>query len=637
MSRLSFILLAAAGIAFGASAQQSLTITTGRVSYIYDTDLTGVMTYTDGTTLTVDSRPFSLSDITSARVTVAEAPKGTVSITYADADTRVTVAGDIARYIDVTLDGDHVSITQSDLLSETSGGEITYRLSGTAADGSFTLAGSYKATLELSGLQLTSQRGAALDIRNGKRIKIKSTEGTANVLTDCAGGSQKGCITCKGHLEFSGKGALTVTGLTGHAIHAKEYVTVKNTDILVPSSVKDGINCAQYFTIESGSVTIEKPGDDGLQCSFKDDTDREAEDTGTITIAGGTITANASATAAKALKADGDFLITAGSVTASVTGGGMWDSEKSKTKASTCISADGNVTISGGELDLTATGSGGKGISCDGHLLMSDGHLTAKTSGGIFAYVNGTAYDNYTGNTDWLDSDAKSSPKGAKADGNMTITGGRIDITTTGNGGEGLESKAILTIEGGTIRINAYDDAINSSSHMYIRGGDIEVVASHNDGLDSNGNMYISGGRVLAFGTSSPECGIDVNDEDGYKLYFTGGYILGVGGGNSVPSSSESTQPYTVTSQSVTAGQTITISNGSETYAEFTVPAGYSGSSSQGGWGGGWGPGGGSGSSILISIPELVSGQSYTVTAGSSSTTATARTTGGGSGPGGRP
>lgn len=190
---------------------------------------------------------------------------------------------------------------------------------------------------------------------------------------------------------------------------------------------------------------------------------------------------------------------------------------------------------------------------------------------------------------------------------------------------------------GGTLNIRAYDDAINSSGHMYIKGGDITVVATANDGLDSNGNMYISGGTIRAFGASQPECGIDANEEEGYSVIFTGGVLLAVGGGNSTPSKSESTQPYVTGSASLSSGQEVTLKNGSEVLATFTVPEGYNGSS-QGG--GGWpGPGGGmGGSSVLVSCPGLTSGSSYTLTAGSSSSTVSARLTGGGRpGPGGRP
>ena len=89
----------------------------------------------------------------------------------------------------------------------------------------------------------------------------------------------------------------------------------------------------------------------------------------------------------------------------------------------------------------------------------------------MYAYVNGTEYPNYTGNTDRLTSDRKSSPKGMKVDGDVTINGGSINVTTTGNGGEGIESKSEMTVNAGTIVVNSRDDGLNSSSHMYIKGG----------------------------------------------------------------------------------------------------------------------------------------------------------------------
>ncbi|MDE5795923.1 MAG: carbohydrate-binding domain-containing protein [Muribaculaceae bacterium] len=241
----------------------------------------------------------------------------------------------------------------------------------------------------------------------------------------------------------------------------------------------------------------------------------------------------------------------------------------------------------------------------------------------------------YTGNTDRLDSDMKSSPKGIKADGDVEINGGEINVTTTGNGAEGIESKSVLTINDGNITVYSTDDAINSSSHLYIKGGNITVMASGNDGLDSNGNMYIQGGYIMAFGAGMPECGIDANEEDGYTVIFSGGTLLGVGGNNSVPSSSSgSTQPYVLSNSSVTADSEIILTddNGTE-LARFTVPADYKVSE-----GSGFGPGGAGGgnnrTSILITCEGLTNGSTYTLKSGTSESSVTARLTGNGSGPG---
>ncbi|MDE7142500.1 MAG: carbohydrate-binding domain-containing protein, partial [Muribaculaceae bacterium] len=414
-------------------------------------------------------------------------------------------------------------------------------------------------------------------------------------------------------------------------IYAKEYITLKNASVYVVSAVKDGLNCNQYFAMESGLLDISGTGDDGMQVSFKDDADREAEDTGSIIISGGTLRATSSAAATKAVKADGFFTITGGELTASTSGTGMWDSAAAKTKAAACVSADGGISVEGGQTTLSATGAGGKGFNTDAEFRMDGGQVDITTTGGIYAYVNGREYENYTGNTDNLDSDAKSSPKGIKADGGVVFDGGVINVTTTGHGGEGIESKSELTINDGVLNIRSYDDAINSAGNMYINGGVVTVIATGNDGLDSNKNLYINGGVVRAFGAGSPECGIDANDEAGYSVIFTGGMLLAAGGSNSTPSGSESVQPYLSLSNSLKAGDTVTVKSGDSVLASFEVPEGYNASgSSMGGRPGGFG--GSMGGGLLISCPGLVSGSSYTVTYGTTTATATAQLKGSSSG-----
>ena len=622
----------AACVVCTALSAQTLNIVSGNVTYSVPAVQAGEMVYADGQTITVLGKTLYMSEITRMYIDDSAVTDNTVNVTYSGSEAYVVIAGNIMQYVTPSVSGAYVSLTQEATVGDTTCGEISYSLSGESADGQFTLTGSYKATVNLYGLSLTCATGAPLNIQNGKRIELSVKSGTENTLKDCAGGTQKGCLVCTGHLELKGNGILNVTGLTGHAIYAKEYVTMKNCTINVLGSVKDGLNCNQYFTMTSGTLNISGIGDDALQVSFKDDVNREAEDTGTITVNGGSITAEVTATAAKGLKADGNAIFTNGDIKITTSGGGKWDTTDLKTKASTCISADGYIQVDGGTFDLTSTGSGGKGFSCDGEFIYNGGNTTISTSGGIFAYVNGTTYDNYTGNTDNLDSDYKSSAKGIKADGNVTISGGNINVTTTGNGAEGIESKAILTINDGTIVANTRDDAINSSSHMYIKGGNITVVATNNDGLDANGNLYIEGGVVRAFGAGSPECGLDANEEQNYHVYFTGGMVLAVGGGNSVPNSSASTQPYVSGSASLTAGSTVTLSSNGTTLATFTVPSNYT--SSGGSTGGGGRPGrpgsSSGGSSVLVSCPGLTAGSSYTLACGSSSSTVTAQQYGSG-------
>lgn len=618
------------------ASAQTFNVNSSGVTYSYPSSTTGEMNIGQNRSLEISGRSFQLVDGVRMWVDNSVVEDNVVSVVYSSTGASVTVAGNIARYIEASVDGGHVNVTQSPDVSASTCGEITYRLKGNSEAGSFSMTGSFKSTIELNGVSLASDKGAALDIQNGKRINLRVGAGTDNYLSDFKSGDQKGCVVCKGHLEVKGEGNLYVAGNASHALYAKEYIEISNASVTVASAKKDGLNCNQYFAMKSGSLQIDNVGDDGVQVSYKDETDREAEDTGAVTVKGGKININVTAAAAKGIKCEGPMTISGGEFDIKVTGHGVWDSAKNKTKASACLGSDENIDINGGTLRLTATGGGGKGINCDGDLNITDGKIDIHTSGGVVAYVNGSLNTNYTGNTDRISSDMKSSPKGIKADGNVVISGGETNVVTAGNGAEGIESKSTLTITDGTVKVKATDDAINSSSHLYIKGGNVTAISTGNDGLDSNGNLYIEGGYVMVFGSGSPECGLDANEEQGYTVIFTGGTVLAVGGGNSVPSSSSgSKQPYVSGSGSVSANMQIKLTDSAgNALASFTVPAEYNSSSS--GSGTRPGPGGSSGGSILITCPGLSSGTQYKLGLGTTTTSVSAQLTGS-SGGGGRP
>jgi hypothetical protein len=242
------------------------------------------------------------------------------------------------------------------------------------------------------------------------------------------------------------------------------------------------------------------------------------------------------------------------------------------------VFSEGKLLFSGAGL-VTVNGNTKNGIASDDYI---------KVFPGANIYVKATA------------------GHGIKANDSIIVKGGVMVRATGGEGSEGIESKAVMTINDGTVQVLAYDDAINSSSHLYIKGGSVLAYSTGNDGLDSNGNMYIQGGTTVAYGTRQPECGIDANEEGGYSVYFLGGNLFAIGGGNSVPSSSQSTQGYVTTTGTVSAGSTATISSGSTTLATFSLPASYSSGS------------------VLVTANGMKSGSSYTLSVGSSSTTLTA-------------
>lgn len=582
-----YILLAALVLTATAAIAQTLNVTVGDVTYLFPSSQTGDMTYSDGTTLTIMNKSFSLADISSMTVDNTKVDDSCIGVTFDGTSAKVTIAGNIAQYVTPEVNGAHVSIAQSSDLVE----EITYSLTGTTTDGEFYMSGSYKATVVLNGLTLTNTApvysGAAIHIQNSKRIKVKVVEGTVNNLTDAADGSQKGCLYIKGHAEFAQKGTLNITGNVKHGIKTGEYFTMKNASINILSALGDGISCSQYLLMESGTVNISNVGDDGIQCDLDGDAstgvtiDHEDEDTGNVYILGGTINIISTATAAKGIKCDGDMNISGGDITIKTTGGGTWDEEDLETKAACGLSCDGNMTISGGTINITSTGSGGKGIKCDGVLTVTDGTIDIVTTGALY-YNNGTTENtNYTGNTDRVSSDYYSSPKGIKAGvktesgssntytGGIDISGGSITVSTSGRNGEGIESKSYLNISGGHITVNSFDDGINSAQDLTISGGYVYARATNNDGIDANGNCYIKGGVVFAIGASSPEVAIDANSEEQKKLYFTGGTLVALGGLESGSSLSQTCY----SSSSWSKNTWYALYNGSDVALAFKTPA----------------------------------------------------------------
>ncbi|MBO7129048.1 MAG: carbohydrate-binding domain-containing protein [Prevotella sp.] len=352
-----------------AAGAQTLKVTTTNGTYQYPaSEMTehSPALFSGGTTLTIGNDVFDISDITSIEVVRSQesgVEDNTVNIVYNGSTATVTMADNVMSYVTATVNGAHVTITQTNT-DAVDGDEITYVLSGTTTDGGFELDGDYKCTIALDGLTLTNPSGAAINISNGKRIQISAKKNTVNTLTDGTGGSQTGCIYSKGQIQLQGYGTLNVTGKTKHAIKSGDYIAIKNLTLNITSAVKDGINCNEYFLMESGTVTISSAGDEGIQCeldgtsSTGETTDHEDEDSGNIYIEGGILTVNA---AGEGIESKGELHITGGEVCV--------------TAKDDAINAASHLTISGGK--VYACSSGNDGIDANGNCYIKGGLVYA--------------------------------------------------------------------------------------------------------------------------------------------------------------------------------------------------------------------------------------------------------------------
>ncbi|MGN0070145.1 MAG: carbohydrate-binding domain-containing protein [Prevotella sp.] len=601
-------LLIALSAAWAKGDAQTLNIVTGNITYAIPAVQAGDMVYTDGLSLTVLGKVYALAEVDRMYIDQTDVTDNQIVVNYEGAEAKVLVAGNAARYLTISAEGADVNIVQSADLTE----ELTYVLQGASEDGSFFMDGELKATVVLNGLQLANADGYAIDIENGKRISVELADGTQNTLADGTGGTQKGCFMVNGHAEFKGAGTLTLTGNTKHAFWGDEYVQLKKSTgtITVLGAVGDGFNVNQYFEQNGGNVVISGVGDDGIQVSMAGD--GETGD-GQIMLNGGSLDITVSGDASKGLNAEQDITVTGGNHTITTTGNGTYDTTESEAKACAAIKTDANMTIDGGTLTLKSTGTGGKGIKTDGTLTINDGAVVnIVTTGAIYNYgstsggsttgpgSNRPGGGGFPGGS--TSSANTSSPKGIKSTGDLTINGGQVYVSSSAS--EGIESKSVLTINGGQVEVESSDDGINSASHMYIKGGDIYVNASSNDGLDSNGNLYIEGGRCVVYGSGSPECGLDANEEGGYKVYITGGTVVALGGSTSYPTSTTNAQPVIVYRGTASNGTTLALCDAQGTpVLAFKVGKAYSGTAT-----------------VVITDPAMQSGSAYTLYSGATAT-----------------
>ena len=445
-----------------------------------------------------------------------------------------------------------VSINGNDVIATNNTDQvIKYVLTGETGDGFFKLYSTKKQAIVLNSVSITNPDGAAINNQSKKRTFIVLNDGTKNYLTDGANYSEatdsedmKGCFFSEGQLIFSGSGYLEVDANCKAGIRSDDYVrTMPKANIWVDASAGNGIRGNEAVIVTGGVVNI-----------------------------------NVTGTADKGISTDGEVRIEGGRTTIFTSGGYEYDSDENDYSACSGIKADSVININGGELNIKSTGIGGKGLNCDDEININDGVVRIITTG-----------------KRQKDSKGSVSPKGIKADGKITVSGGQTQVRLegTGDGTEGIESKSEIHIEAGTVESYSYDDAINSAGNLYIDGGYVYARSYNNDAIDANKNLYINGGVVIAEGAGQPECGLDAAEQ--YKAYINGGTVIAIGGGMQAIDSSSKQASIAV---SASMGMKVGILDGSKAILAYTTPSSNCGTA------------------LMISSPSFKSGSSYTLRAG---------------------
>ncbi len=526
----------------------------------------------------------------------------------------------------IQMDGDSVSSSSDSVgISDsvvTITEEAVYILSGTLDDGMIIVDASDDADIRLvfNGVTIQSETSAALYIREADNVVVTLAEGTENYLSN--GGTFTaidennidGAIFSKQDLTLNGAGTLTVISPSGHGVVCKDDLAITGGSYSV-TAASHGLDANDSIRITGDTELTVDAGKDGLHAENDED-----DSLGFVYISDGVMDIEAEG---DGISAGAYMQISAG--TFSVTAGGGSENGSSTSSDSYGGFRGGSPAgKTGAESDTDSesedeSSTSMKGIKADGAMLISDGTFTIDSAddavhSNTSITVNGGTFEIATGDDAF------------HADDTLTVADGVINISTSYEGLEALH----VDIQGGEITLTATDDGLNaaggtdfsgteggrdgmfggggwesgsSDGSIVISAGTLYINAS-GDGLDANGTIEISGGYITVVGPTEGDT--STLDYD-VSAVITGGTFIGTGASGMAQTFSDSEQGViAVTTGSQSAGTTVTISDpDGSTLLEITPELSFD--------------------VVIFSSPDLVSGETYSVTAGSVSGEAEAK------------
>ena len=394
----------------------------------------------------------------------------------------------------VAIDGQTITITE----------EGTYLLSGSLSNGSVVVATdeNVKVRLILNGVAIDNDSSAAIYVQSADKVFITLAPDSENMLSN--GGTYEAVddnnidsvIFSKSDLTLNGSGSLTVTAKAGHGIVSKDDLVITGGTYAI-TAASQGLSGKDSIRILDGDFTIAS-GKDALYSENEDNAEK-----GFVYIAGGNFNLTASG---DGISASGNMTLLDGMYTMT-TGGG---------------SENGKDHQEGGP-----GGSGGPGgMDNPGEDMMTSGERPKENRGEMSDNdqmtppsdnsQNGTSSDN----SESADNRPTAPSDNQQPSGQMMEQPDRSDEETETEettGTKGIKAKGNLIISGGTYTINAADDGIHSNSNITINGGTL-AIASGDDGVHADGQVIVNDGTIAI---SESYEGIEGNE----KVLIVGGQI----------------------------------------------------------------------------------------------------------------
>ncbi len=464
----------------------------------------------------------------------------------------------------------------------------------------------YKFELELCGVTIYSDAQVPLTVTSGDKVTITAKKGTKNYVYDTREAvseddetTYSSAIYAKCDLELGGKGELIVIFANNNGVHTKDDLKVKNLTLSVTCE-DNALKGNDSVTVSGGVLTLIAKSGDGIKTK-NTDVSSKGNQRGTVSVSGGTLNIYAACDgidAAYNVEISGDPVLniytdrySPYSEDVEQTGSSRYirftsNSYKYSVKyynddGYKWVNAEYKEAVNAGRSTyyyysveqpagydtfqlFMYSSSQSQGQETE-YVVKTDtmswnssyDTFALESRGGSFSY-NWVNYSKNSGdmwNPGGMDnpggmggmSDGNSekgdySTKGVKADNEVLISGGTLTVNAYddaihANGGETLENEETstgnVTILGGTLSLFSKDDAVHADGTLTVSGGSIDISGSY-EGLEGV-FVVINGGDMSIV---SSDDGINATTTSGTGITFESGKVYIYAGGDGVDSNS---------------------------------------------------------------------------------------------------
>lgn len=393
-----------------------------------------------------------------------------------------------------------------------------YYITGTLQNGSIIIdnKNGENIRLVLDSADITSKSGPCIKVNDAKNVFVIMKNGTKNTLT-CTD-AESAAIDSQTDIYFGGSGSLDITA-------AKDGITSKDDIGIAGGTIRikaedDGITGKDSVQIADGNITVDAT-DDCIKSSKDDDPEK-----GFVVIDGGQITL--SSKEGKGVKSVYAFVMNDGKLTVTGCDEGIQSL---------------NIVQNGGTIDITSNDDGinvtdktasANATSTQGTAKKSGSSATQDSAKNTSASQNRTDNKNRSGSQnrpenadtplqrpgDMQRPGNMQRPAGADAPSGNMIRERRLDIQGQANRPEKMQGQNGMMPGQGMGGRGTFE---NIDGCVVINGGTLKIHAG-GDGIDSNGDILVNGGTVYVYGPIHQGDGaIDMNgvyEQNGGKVYI---------------------------------------------------------------------------------------------------------------------